>query len=45
VNVESEKVKLVFENNLHYITKKDYQAAKKYFADPEEYDFYKILNW
>jgi ATP-dependent phosphofructokinase / diphosphate-dependent phosphofructokinase len=45
VNMESEKVKLVFENNLHYITKNDYKAAKKYFPDPEEYDFKKILNW
>ena len=23
----------------------DYEAARKYVADPEEYDFYKILNW
>jgi 6-phosphofructokinase len=45
VNIESEKVKLVYENNLHYITKNDYKTAKKYLADPEEYDFNKILNW
>jgi 6-phosphofructokinase 1 len=45
VNMDSERVKLVFENNLHYITKNDYKAAKKYLADPEEYDFKKILNW
>ena len=45
VNMESEKVKLVFDNNLHYITKNDYKAAKKYF-DPmirREYDFKKNI--
>lgn len=45
VNMNTEKVKLIFDNNLHYITKSDYKAAKKFFADPEEYDFRKILNW
>jgi ATP-dependent phosphofructokinase / diphosphate-dependent phosphofructokinase len=45
VNIDSEKVQLVFNNNLHYITKEDYRAAKKYVPNPEEYDFYKILNW
>jgi 6-phosphofructokinase 1 len=45
VNMNSEKVKLVFENNLHYITQNDYKAAKKYVSDPEEYNFKKILNW
>jgi 6-phosphofructokinase 1 len=45
VNMQSEKVKLVFENNLHYITQNDYKAAKKLLSEPEEYDFKKILNW
>lgn len=45
VNIDSEKVQLVYHNNLHYITKEDYRAAKKYVQDPEEYDFFKILNW
>ncbi len=45
VNIESGRVKLVFENNLHYITKNDYKAAKKYLHNPEEYDFRKILEW
>jgi 6-phosphofructokinase 1 len=45
VNIESEKVQLVFNNNLHFITKEDYRAAKKYVQNPEEFDFYKILNW
>ena len=29
----------------HYITPALYEAAKKYVANPEEYDFLKILNW
>jgi len=45
VNINSERAQLVFNNNLHYITKDDYAAAKKYLKNPEEYDFYKILNW
>jgi ATP-dependent phosphofructokinase / diphosphate-dependent phosphofructokinase len=45
VNIDSEKVQLVYHNNLHYITKEDYRAAKKYVPNPEEYDFFKILNW
>jgi 6-phosphofructokinase len=45
VNIESEKVQLVYHNNLHFITKEDYRAAKKYVQNPEDYDFYKILNW
>jgi len=35
----------VFNNNLHYLTKNDYKAAKAFLSDPEEYDFIKILNW
>ncbi len=45
VNVNSSKVKLVFENNLHFLTTADYEAAKKFVKNPEEYDFHKILNW
>ncbi len=45
VNINSEKVQLVFRNNLQYITKVDYDEAKKYLPEPEEYDFFKILNW
>ena len=29
----------------HYITPADYEAAKALVANPEEYDFKKILNW
>ena len=45
VNIKSERVKLVFNNNLHYLTKDDYKLAKKYLPVPEEYDFKKILKW
>lgn len=45
VNIESQKSQLVYRNNLHYITREDYNAAKKYVPNPEEYDFHKILNW
>lgn len=45
VNMESESVQVIFKNNLHYITKEDYRAAKKYVKNPEDYDFMKILKW
>jgi ATP-dependent phosphofructokinase / diphosphate-dependent phosphofructokinase len=45
VDINSERVQMIFRNNLHFITKEDYRAAKKYLKDPESYDFYNILNW
>ncbi len=45
VNIESDSVQMIFKNNLHYITKEDFRAAKKYVKNPEDYDFMKILNW
>jgi len=45
VNIESDAVQVIFKSNLHYITKEDYRAAKKYVKNPEDYDFHKILNW
>lgn len=45
VNVETENVQLIFRNNLHYITKADYRSAKKYVEKPEDYDFFRILEW
>jgi len=45
VNINSESVQVIFRSNLHYITKEDYRAAKKYVKNPEEYDFLKILKW
>ncbi len=45
VNVETENVQLIFRNNLHYITKADYRGAKKFVPNPEDYDFFRILEW
>ncbi|MBN1950936.1 MAG: 6-phosphofructokinase [Bacteroidales bacterium] len=45
VDIDSERAQLVYNNNLHYITKADYKEAKKYLDNPEEYDFHKILGW
>lgn len=45
VDITSERAQLVYQNNLHYLTKADYKEAKKYLSNPEEYDFHKILEW
>lgn len=45
VNVESNEVMAYVNNIMEYITPADYEAAKKYLPNPEEYDFKKILNW
>ncbi len=45
VNIDSDKAQLVFNNNLHYLTKADYRAARKYVQNPSEFDFRKILEW
>lgn len=45
VDPEGNRVQAVVNDILHYITPADYEAAKKYVADPESYDFKKILNW
>ena len=44
VDIESDMAKL-FINNLFFIEEKDYQKAKSYLDQPEDYDFHKILNW
>ncbi len=45
VNVNSQKVQLVYGINHQYITDADYEAARSFVENPEEYDFYRILNW
>ncbi len=45
VNIHTDKVQQIFDNLMHYITPADYEAAKKYVANPEDFDFRKILNW
>lgn len=44
VDIDSEMAKLFF-SDLHYITESDYEKAKKFVPNPEEYDFNKILEW
>ena len=45
VNLEGPKAELIFNEGLQYIAPADYEAARKYLPNPEEYDFKKILNW
>lgn len=45
VNMESQKSKMVFNQGIQFIEPADYEAARKYVPDPENYDFKKILNW
>ena len=45
VDIKSDKFTSVVENILNAITPADYEAAKQYVPNPEEYDFHKILNW
>ena len=45
VNIHTDKVQQIFDYLMHYITPADYEAAKKYVANPEDFDFRKILNW
>ena len=45
VNIASDKIQQVINNILNYITPADYEQAKKWVSNPEEYDFRKILNW
>ena len=45
VDINADKIHQVIDNLMHYITPADYEAAKAYLPNPEEYDFKKILNW
>ncbi len=45
VDMQGDKPKLVFNNGLQYIEPGDYEAAKAWLPNPEEYDLHKILNW
>ena len=44
VDINSELAQMVFAD-LHCLNEADYEAAKDYVDNPEEFDFYKILNW
>ncbi len=45
VNIDSEKVTMVYRHNMQFLMESDYEAARKYLPDPENYDFNRILNW
>ena len=45
VDMECNKTKMVYAKNQQYLVKEDYEAARKYLPNPEEYDFFKILEW
>ncbi|MBP5797205.1 MAG: 6-phosphofructokinase [Bacteroidales bacterium] len=45
VNLNGPKAELIFNEGLQYISPMDYEAAKQYLPNPEDYDFKKILNW
>ena len=45
VDIDSQRVHSVIDNVMHYITPTDYEAAKQFLQNPEEFDFQKILNW
>ena len=45
VDIKSDKFTSVVETILNAITPEDYEGAKAYVKNPEEYDFHKILNW
>ena len=45
VDINADKIHQVIDNLMHYITPADYEAAKAYLPNPEEYDFKKILEW
>jgi len=45
VNMNGQKARLVYNDGMQYLCKEDYEAAKKYVPDPENYDMMKILNW
>ncbi len=45
VDITSDKFNFVVDYILNYITPADYEAAKAYVSNPEEYDFMKILEW
>jgi len=35
----------VYQDNQQYLVEDDYDTARYYFKNPEEYDFFKVLNW
>lgn len=44
VDIRTEFSRMVFDD-MHVIRPRDYERAKSFLPNPEEYDFYKILEW
>lgn len=44
VDINTEFAQLVF-SDLHTLSPKDYEKAEEHLDIPEEFDFYRILNW
>lgn len=44
VNIKTEFARLVL-SDLHVLNQNDYEKARSFFPNPEDFDFYKILNW
>lgn len=45
VNLSGPKTDLIFNEGLQYITPADYEEARSYLPNPEQYDFKKIMKW
>ncbi len=45
VDIKGDKSQLVFNQGLQFIDSEDYEKARKFVKDPEEFDFRKILGW
>ncbi|MCF6171544.1 MAG: 6-phosphofructokinase [Bacteroidales bacterium] len=45
VDISGSKAKLVFEHGLQFIEPGDYEEAKTYLSNPQDYDFREILGW
>ncbi len=45
VDINCQRSQLVLRNNMHFIHEGDYEAAKQYVDNPEDFDLLKILNW
>ena len=44
VNMQGQKAKMVYQDGVQYLCESDYEAARKYVPDPENYDMEKILK-
>ncbi|MDR1984915.1 MAG: 6-phosphofructokinase [Prevotellaceae bacterium] len=44
VNMKGNKCQMIYRFGLQYITESDYDAARKYLKNPEDYDFNKLVN-